>query len=95
MDKAKINYFVDVIAFVSFLVTAITGVLIFIFLPPGEGRGGVHSYLLGYGRHDWGAIHDWAGIIMTIAAIIHVVLHWKWIVGTTKIIFGKKQDLAS
>lgn len=84
MNKLKINYFVDIIAFVSFLITAITGITIFIFLPTGESRGGVHSTLFGYGRHDWGAIHDWAGIVMTIAALIHIVLHWNWIVATTK-----------
>jgi len=92
MDKIKINYFVDVIAFISFLITAITGIIIFLFLPTGESRGGVHSFLLGYGRHDWGAIHDWAGIIMTIAALVHVALHWKWIVNMTKNLFKKSPN---
>jgi len=90
MNKVKINCFIDVIVFISFLVTAITGVLIIIFLPPGEGRGGAHGTLFNYGRHDWGVIHDWAGIIMTIAVIIHVVLHWSWIIGMTKVFLKKK-----
>ena len=89
MNKLKINYFVDMIGLVSFLVTAITGLAIMIFLPPGEGNGGVHNYLFGYGRHDWGAIHDWAGVAMTIAVIIHLVLHWSWIVNMTKGLFKK------
>ena len=95
MNTTKINYFVDLIAFISFFVTAVTGILIFVFLPPGEGRGGVHSTLLGYGRHDWGAIHDWAGIIMIIAAIIHIVLHWDWIICATKNLFGDNKNSAS
>lgn len=82
------------IAFISFLVTAITGALIFIFLPPSEGRGGVRSTLLGYGRHDWGEIHDWAGLVMIIAALIHIVLHWEWIVITTKNFFSKKNSVS-
>jgi len=90
MNKLKINYFVDMIAFVSFIITAVTGIIIFVFLPPGEGRGGLHSTLFGYGRHDWGAIHDWAGIVMTVAALVHVVLHWRWIVDTTKDFFKAK-----
>ncbi len=89
MNKLKINYFVDIVAFISFLITAVTGIIIFIFIPTGESRGGVHSTLLGYGRHDWGAIHDWAGIVMTIAALLHIVLHWNWIVDTTKSFFKK------
>lgn len=43
MNRIKINYFVDAIAFISFFVTAVTGALIFIFLPPAEGRGGFIS----------------------------------------------------
>jgi hypothetical protein len=89
MDKVKINYLVDIVAFVSFLVTAITGLVIMIFLPPAEGRGGIHNYLFGYGRHDWGAIHDWAGVVMIIAALIHIALHWNWIVNMTKGLFKK------
>jgi len=92
MNKIKINYLVDVVAFISFFVTAITGILIFVFLPPAEGKGVVHSTLFGYGRHDWGAIHDWAGMIMTLAAIIHIVLHWGWITSMTKSLFGKNNS---
>jgi hypothetical protein len=91
MNKSKIDYFVDMIALVSFLVTAITGLVIMIFLPPSEGRGGVHNYLFGYGRHDWGAIHDLAGVIMIIAVLIHLVLHWRWIVNMTKGLFKKEE----
>ena len=91
MDKAKINYFVDIVSFISFLVTAITGLLIFFFLPSGERNGGVHNTLLGLGRHDWGDIHDWAGIIMIIFAVLHIVLHWNWIVVMTKNLFKRRQ----
>jgi len=78
MDKTKINYFI------SFLITAVTGIAISIFLPSGESRGGLHSTLFGYGRHDWGVIHDRAGIIMVIAVVIHILLHLKWIIAITQ-----------
>jgi len=88
MSKQKIKYVVDVITFLSFLVTAITGLVIFLFLPPGEGRGrGVHNTLLGWGRHDWGTIHDGAGVVMIIFALIHVIFYWKVFVATTKNFF--------
>lgn len=92
MDKSKLNYFVDMIALFSFFVTAITGALIFFFLPPGEGQRGAHNTFLGYGRHDWGAIHDWAGIIMIVAALAHIVLHWDWIICMTKNMFKSDKD---
>lgn len=91
MDKAKLNYLVDAVAGVSFLMTAVTGLIIKAFLPPGEGRGGLHATLWGYGRHDWGEWHDWFGIIMIIAVAVHFVLHWQWVVATTKCFFAKKE----
>jgi len=76
------------VALISFLVVAFTGIIIFLFLPPGEGQRGIHNTLFGYGRHDWGAVHDWSGIILFIAIIIHIVLHLDWIFSTTKDVFS-------
>ena len=33
------------------------------------------SQLLGLGRHDWGEIHLWAGIVLVILLTIHILLH--------------------
>lgn len=90
--KTKIKYLTDLITLISFLITAITGVIIFLFLPPGEGRRGEHNTLLGFGRHDWGAVHDWAGIIMIIFALIHVVMYWKMFICMTKNFFKKSEE---
>lgn len=38
-------------------------------------------------------LHDWAGILMSVFVLIHLILHWNWIVAMTKNIFnnhGKK-----
>ncbi|HRY27831.1 MAG TPA: DUF4405 domain-containing protein [Candidatus Moranbacteria bacterium] len=89
MEKIKTKYVVDLVLLVSFLLTAVTGVLIFFFLPPSEGRG-IHSELLGWGRHDWGAVHNWAGIIMMLATVLHVVFNWNVFIAMTKKFFGNK-----
>ncbi len=91
MNKPKINYIVDIIALFSFLITAITGLFVFFFLPPGEGQRGIHNEILGWGRHDWGALHDWAGIIMLAAVLVHILLHWDWIFSMTKNFFQTKK----
>jgi cytochrome b subunit of formate dehydrogenase len=93
VNKQKAKYLVDLITLVSFVIVAITGLLIFFFLPPGEGQRGVHSTLLGYGRHDWGAIHDWAGIVMIVAALAHVVFYWNVFVCTTKNFFKSSKEI--
>jgi hypothetical protein len=41
-------------------------------------------------RHLTGqAIHEWLGIAAGGAIIVHLLLHWDWIVGVTRRLFGK------
>jgi hypothetical protein len=35
------------------------------------------------------AIHEWLSIALIAAFVIHLLLHWSWIVNTTKRLFGK------
>ena len=89
MNKADLNYFVDFLLFISFLVTAVTGLVLFLFFEEGVQRGGYQEFL-GLIKHDWTMVHNWAGIAMVILAAVHLVLHWGWIVSMTKsVIKGK------
>jgi len=44
MEKLKINYLVDFLMIISFLVTAITGLIIFFFLPSGIKQGSYQTF---------------------------------------------------
>ena len=35
------------------------------------------------------AIHEWLSIAFGTAVIVHLLLHWKWIIATTRRAFGK------
>jgi cytochrome b subunit of formate dehydrogenase len=83
MNKTKVNYAVDAIALVSFLVTAVTGLAMFFFMPGGVRQGRVQQFL-GIQKGTWTGVHDWAGIVVIVAVLIHVILHWNWIVCMTK-----------
>ncbi len=89
MDKTKINYTVDFFIALSFIVTAISGFLLFFFMPDGVQRGGYQQFL-GLIKKDWLAMHDYSGIIMVILVVVHFVLHWNWIVCMSKGIFSRK-----
>jgi hypothetical protein len=82
MNKAKLNYFIDLLLAVAFILVAITGILKF----PGW---------FGYLQLPWrtlSKIHDWSGITMAVLVLVHLVLHWNWIVSMTKSMFkGKKE----
>ena len=75
---------------ISFLITAITGVLIFIFLPSGVPRGG-YQLFLGIIKNTWTEWHNYAGILMIILVAVHLILNLNWIICMTKSFF-KKED---
>ncbi|GAI78805.1 unnamed protein product, partial [marine sediment metagenome] len=42
-------------------------------------------------RHTWLDIHDWVAVAIVAVVIIHLVLHWKWIIYITKKVFQVKK----
>lgn len=88
MNKTKINFFVDFLAFVSFLIVALTGLIIFFFLPSGV-KGGRYLEFLGITKYTYVQIHNYFGIFMIILVFIHLILHWNWIKSVTLSFFKK------
>ena len=83
MDKLKLNYFVDVGLAISFFICFITGLIKW----PGLIKIiGISAYrVLHVGNISM--LHDWSGLIMGLLVLVHLVLHWGWIVSVTKSIF--------
>lgn len=81
MNKTSINYFVDILILVAFLLTGLSGIILLMI--PG-GRGLSQYVVLGIPRAGWVELHDWAGIGTMIGVFLHFVLHWKWLVYMTR-----------
>jgi len=88
MDKIKINYFVDVLLFLSAFACMITGVLKLAFINSIS-----ISTISNYAQLSF--VHDWSGVALLIFAIIHVLLHLNWIICMTKSFFSKKEKCDS
>ena len=89
-NKAKVNYVVDLVIGVGFVVAALSGIAL-LLIAPGGYRGG-HSLnslptLLSMSRWTWKAVHDWGAIAMAGGVALHLVLHWKWLVCMTRKLF--------
>jgi len=87
MNKAKLNYWIDIGLAISFFVCFITGLIKW----PGLIKIiGVSIYkVLHVGNISM--LHDRSGLIMGLFVLIHLALHWKWIVSMTKnMVFRKK-----
>ena len=89
-NKAKINYIVDVVIGIGFLLAAVSGVVL-LFAPSGGYRGGRNPQVAGeillLTRHAWNDLHTWSSLIMIAGVLGHLVLHWNWIVCMTRNLF--------
>jgi len=79
-------YFIDVAMLLSFLIAFFTGLIKWRLLV--DFLGITHLYfVLPMGTiRVW---HEWSSIVMSLLVLIHIVLHWKWIIITTRKIFKK------
>jgi len=77
MNRTLINIIIDLIATLLFLGMIATGYLLRFPLPPGSNK----SYVLwGLSRHQWGDIHFWISLGLLLVMLVHLALHWNWIV---------------
>lgn len=74
---AKVNLGINAAIALSFLLTAISGIY-FLFAPQGHARPAVV-----FSPTTWDLIHTWAGVVMIVAALLHFVIHWRWITKVT------------
>ncbi len=80
--KAKLNFIVDSMGYLAFLFLISTGIIMeFILLPGRERVANDPTTLMSLSRHDWGEYHFWASVIFISAVVIHLFLHWSWLVG--------------
>ena len=86
MKNAKINYIIDSLALVAFSVVAFSGLAIKFFMPGGVRQGRFQEFL-GVQKSVWSQIHDWFGILLIVMILLHLFLHWEWIMRMTKKMF--------
>ena len=86
MRGNTLNYLIDVGMAIFFILAALTGLLKFQAIPRFLVRYNIYlpTYLIT-------AIHKWAGLLLAGSALAHLILHWKWLVRTTKTVFQNKK----
>lgn len=85
-NKTRRNWYVDAALFVGTLIASISGIYFLIF-PDGGYMGGRNPYYgirVIFDRSGWEWIHTWLSLGMIAIALLHIILHWKWVVSTTK-----------
>jgi hypothetical protein len=82
-------YLFSLVAFLmlSGLIETVSGFVLWLVLPSGGGKRAVEVSYLGFTRHTWIDIHDWVAIALTAVVVIHLMVHWKWILRMIKQLF--------
>jgi cytochrome b subunit of formate dehydrogenase len=82
--RGQWNLILNTIVAISFVLTALSGVY-FLFVP--GGRGAVDPMII-FSRYAWDLIHTWAGVTLIATAIVHLVIHWKWVTKVSRKMLG-------
>jgi hypothetical protein len=87
LGKNKLNFWLDFIIFITFVITAFTGLLLWIVIPSGNGSGWIVFF--GLTRREWVDLHNWVGLAMLTGVAAHLILHWRWIACILERLWGK------
>lgn len=80
------NWWIDAALFSSAIAAAISGVY-FLYLPIGGYQGGrnpTYGVEILFDRHTWEDLHTWGGVAMIAVAIIHLAIHWSWVINMSR-----------
>ncbi len=89
IKKTYFNLIVDILMLILMMLISSIGFLIKYILVPGFMRQDIYGknvelYFQGLDRHQWGAIHLKLSFILFFLLFLHIVLHWRQIVGIFK-----------
>lgn len=90
MRKSTRNYIVDLIIFLLALFEVVSGFVLWLVLPRGRGYMGgrgeelVTEVTFLWSRDTWLDLHNWVAVALLVIVVIHLILHWRWIVHMTK-----------
>lgn len=84
--QTQTNWWIDVLLALMGLGAALSGIY-FLFLPQGGYQGGRNPYfnkIVIFDRHTWDDLHTWIGITMIAVALVHLYIHWSWVVSMAR-----------
>jgi len=96
--KKYVNYILSISLLLCGLATVFSSYVVWFLLPRGIGLHGEGAHcsgggvgptgnpypFLGWFRYNWIEFHNWASVVLFAIAVVHIILHWRWIVETTR-----------
>jgi hypothetical protein len=78
MKRITINALVDIGCLITFIPSIVSGLVLYLVLPEGGGRGSGWTTYLGITRNQWVTMHNNTSLVFAALLIIHLLLHWKF-----------------
>jgi len=84
MMRVRLSTIVDIVAFPALLLSLFCGIITWKVLPSGSdivgpARGAGRTVFLGLQRGQWRDIHIYAGLVLAGLVVLHLMLHWRWV----------------
>ncbi len=97
--KNRNNWILDSLLALSGIIVGLSSIY-FLYLPVGGYKGGRNPFYgitILFDRHTWDDLHTWVGLVMTVIALVHFIIHFDWVVNMAKKVaretFGRKAML--
>ncbi len=81
MKRSTVNFLLDAMLAAALLGMIGTGILLRYTLPAGSGR---MTAVWGLTRHEWGDVHFWLALAAVGMVVVHLSLHWGWVVSMVR-----------
>lgn len=78
MKRITVNALVDIGCLIAFIPSLVSGLVLYLVLPSGGGRGSGWETYLGIARNQWLTMHNNTSLVFTALLIIHLLLHWNF-----------------
>ncbi len=95
MNKAKLNYWVDLLIAVAFVASGISGLMFLLPASWAAVREDGLPRLLGMTLFGWSDVHTYSSLAMMAGVALHLALHARWIRQMTTCTFGAKGRAAA
>ena len=82
--KLRQNWWVDAGLAIGAVLAVLSSIYFLVYPNTGYqgGRNPYYNVTLIFSKTTWDLLHTWSGTLMIMAALLHVIIHWKWIKGT-------------
>lgn len=88
ISRTALNFWIDLVTAVLFALLLGSSFIMKWILPPGTCDDAGVKVWLGHSRHWWGDIHFWAAMLLIAVIVVHIWLHWSWVLGTWRKLLG-------